>query len=554
MHPLALRRRLGFGHPKAQAPYNIIKLSFRSKWQQPQRNQKIGDVVISNDTNLPPGKWPLGRVVDLHPGKDGHVRVVTIKTKNGTIQRPVVKLSTLPIRNQEIPPQQNKQSNLSETTSKIFKPKFSSCIKTMFITLLTLMLILPAQCSYNIAQLKDNQAIYFDQISNMLLARVEWKLIVYFDMKPYWEGSDILTKYLYNIEKLCKICKQPLCEVIITQFEHGYNELDHYNHLLLGQQFNDDATKRSRAKRSLINGIGNIAHSLFGVLDDQFAEQYKKDIELLRLNQKHIATLWKNQTSIVEVEHNLLQRIESTMDKQHKVINQHINKLDRITNNSSEKIQDIMNSNEFTLSAIIINNMLLNLKTIQEYLLDTIADLHYGTFNVHLITPEHLRNELNIISGQLSRELSLPINNMMGDLPKLYHLLKVKAKVTKEYFIFEIRIPLVTRDYYEIYNLIPIQQGNKSSMISIKPIADYIALNIQKDSYLPMTQADIQKCRQFDEYTYLCMLRTPIYHMTSDKSLCVRSDVTSHCVIINDSCKASWLELHEVNTYLFSCC
>ncbi|CAH2095358.1 unnamed protein product [Euphydryas editha] len=354
-------------------------------------------------------------------------------------------------------------------------------------------------------------------------------------MKPYWEGSDILTKNLYNIEKLCKICKQPLCEVIITQFEHGYKELDHYNHLLLGQQFNDDATKRSRAKRGLINGIGNIAHSLFGVLDDQFAEQYKKDIELLRLNQKHIATLWKNQTSIVEAEHNLLQRIESTMDKQHKVINQHINKLDRITNNFSEKIQDIMNSNEFTLSAIIINNMLLNLKTIQEYLLDTIADLHYGTFNVHLITPEQLRNELNIISGQLSRDLSLPINNMMGDLPKLYHLLKVKAKVTKEYFIFEIRIPLVTRDHYEVYNLIPIQQGNNSSMISI----------IQKDSYLPMTQADVQKCRQFDEYTYLCMLRTPIYHMTSDKNLCVRSDVTSHCVIINESCKASWLELHE---------
>ncbi|XP_047543294.1 uncharacterized protein LOC125075630 [Vanessa atalanta] len=169
----------------------LCQLSARSKWQQLQQNQQIGDLVIIHDTNLPPGKWLLGRVVDLHPGKDGHVRVVTVKTKNGNIQRPVVKLSTLPISNKGSLLQQSKQSTSSETASKIFKPKVRSGIKTMLITLFTMLLILPTQCSYNIAQLKDNQAIYFDKISNMHLARGEWKLIVYFDMKPYWEGSEI---------------------------------------------------------------------------------------------------------------------------------------------------------------------------------------------------------------------------------------------------------------------------------------------------------------------------------------------------------------------------
>lgn len=41
---------------------------------------------------------------------------------------------------------------------------------------------------------------------------------------------------------------------------------------MVNQHFN------SRQRRGLINGVGYVAKSLFGVLDERFAEQYKKDI------------------------------------------------------------------------------------------------------------------------------------------------------------------------------------------------------------------------------------------------------------------------------------
>lgn len=40
-----------------------------------------------------PLQWALGRIVALHPGQDGIVRVVTVKTKSGEFKRPVKKLS-----------------------------------------------------------------------------------------------------------------------------------------------------------------------------------------------------------------------------------------------------------------------------------------------------------------------------------------------------------------------------------------------------------------------------------------------------------------------------
>lgn len=69
----------------------------RKKWKHCQSNIKINDVVIVRENNLPPNAWVLGLVTDVHPGPDGLIRVVTLKSKNKLYQRPVVKLSPLPI-------------------------------------------------------------------------------------------------------------------------------------------------------------------------------------------------------------------------------------------------------------------------------------------------------------------------------------------------------------------------------------------------------------------------------------------------------------------------
>ncbi|XP_011860830.1 PREDICTED: uncharacterized protein LOC105557982 [Vollenhovia emeryi] len=41
---------------------------------------KVGTLVLISDERYPPGKWPLARVLELHPGPDGLTRVVTVKT------------------------------------------------------------------------------------------------------------------------------------------------------------------------------------------------------------------------------------------------------------------------------------------------------------------------------------------------------------------------------------------------------------------------------------------------------------------------------------------
>ncbi|GFT94629.1 DUF1759 domain-containing protein [Trichonephila clavipes] len=68
----------------------------RKKWQDAQPNLKEDDIVLIKEEG-PPGTWPMARVLQVHPGNDGLVRVATVKTQDSVFKRPVHKLHKLPI-------------------------------------------------------------------------------------------------------------------------------------------------------------------------------------------------------------------------------------------------------------------------------------------------------------------------------------------------------------------------------------------------------------------------------------------------------------------------
>lgn len=76
-------------------------LNQRKKWQQGKSNVENNTIVLIKEDNLPPSRWLLGRIVDTHKGHDGLVRVVTIKTKDATIKRPISKICVLPVSDDE---------------------------------------------------------------------------------------------------------------------------------------------------------------------------------------------------------------------------------------------------------------------------------------------------------------------------------------------------------------------------------------------------------------------------------------------------------------------
>ena len=65
---------------------------------------QVGDLVLFEGGSGKRTDWPLARVVALHPGRDGHVRMVTLRTKYGETRRPVQAVVALELDEmQELP-------------------------------------------------------------------------------------------------------------------------------------------------------------------------------------------------------------------------------------------------------------------------------------------------------------------------------------------------------------------------------------------------------------------------------------------------------------------
>ena len=73
----------------------LPELQRRQKWLQPKPNISKGDLVLLQEENVPRNLWPMGRVIDTYPSKDGLVRSVKLKTKNTELVRPVTKIVML---------------------------------------------------------------------------------------------------------------------------------------------------------------------------------------------------------------------------------------------------------------------------------------------------------------------------------------------------------------------------------------------------------------------------------------------------------------------------
>lgn len=74
-------------------------LQTRNKWERPTDSITLNDLVIIRTPNVPPATWPLARVVELLPGKDGHVRVARVRTATSEFVRPITQLCVVPLTN-----------------------------------------------------------------------------------------------------------------------------------------------------------------------------------------------------------------------------------------------------------------------------------------------------------------------------------------------------------------------------------------------------------------------------------------------------------------------
>ena len=73
----------------------VPSLSSRKRWYQSRKNLQVNDIVLLVSPESPRAHWPLGKVIEVYSGKDGHIRAVKLQVGDKQLVRPIVKLCPL---------------------------------------------------------------------------------------------------------------------------------------------------------------------------------------------------------------------------------------------------------------------------------------------------------------------------------------------------------------------------------------------------------------------------------------------------------------------------
>lgn len=68
------------------------ELQRRNKWQEREPNLTSDDIVLIKEDNALVLSWPMGRIVQIYPDKEGIVQNYDIRTSTGILKRNVTRL------------------------------------------------------------------------------------------------------------------------------------------------------------------------------------------------------------------------------------------------------------------------------------------------------------------------------------------------------------------------------------------------------------------------------------------------------------------------------
>lgn len=575
----------------------LARLQQRPKWLKTHENIKIGELVLIKEENLPPTKWKLGRVTATHPGDDQIVRVVTVKTDTSEFKRSLSKLCRLPSNvsqltpqptpNQTSPLKRQQDSPLMKKNSKkvpklqkvssvntcttspteqtqqdwknkvISKPALTRVYKSSIssTTLIIAMTILGLVCQVlgviqpiKISPFKRDPGIYFEQIGNARLITDEWNVLVYYNLTNYWLELAGIEGAVQNIKSLYTNRSQTLehSTNILEQFKHKMDNINLTNRILFQGS--------TRKKRSPFDIIGSFANSAFGLLDQNFARQYEKDIKRFNTNEEYLLNLFKSQTSIAESTINIIKRDEKTITEQFRRIKQQMQLIENSTNTAVTELNRAQTISDLALYTLMIMN---NYETTQKMLLDMVMDSRSGNINPLLITPAQLQGQIDQIRDKLPNTVVLPESSSHDDILLIYHLMSATVAVMAQTIILRIKIPLIYNENFQLYKLnsVPILHEEKFSWII--PSTPYLVVNLKRDQFYPINVFEFDKCKLVHDGTYLCQQHHPIYNLQSKESHCEmqllrhEQNLPPTCNIKITAIEPTWIQLARPNTWIY---
>lgn len=249
-----------------------------------------------------------------------------------------------------------------------------------------------------------------------------------------------------------------------------------------------EAYQHNNRKKRAINWIGSAFHWAFGLMDSDDAKEYADSINNV---------------------HNTTDRIHNIVEKQTTLLEEHI----KITNGTFTKMEEQLKELEFkseflkiesikTKNQIAINDMVMKLVAILKLMIMEHGRISKKLINAlespitgkitQFVPTSTLEKDLKIIEHELKENQKLPINVDYENPLHIFKFTTITSSLYLQLLMIEITIPVIEREHYSAYKIIPVPTNINDYHVLIIPSTQFVLVNNKNNEYIPIST---------DEYT-----------------------------------------------------
>lgn len=411
---------------------------------------------------------------------------------------------------------------------------------------------------FNVHNFEDESGIHSEKIGNLQYFVKKWNLITYIDLEPYIKNSEIIENGIQDLKKYCINSQNESCFNLkeINLIENRQKSTINSQREIIGMLH----TNTRRYKRSLLffNYVGKFNRMVFGNLDEDDKQEIDNHIDILANSDREILTMIRKQTQIVKNKflrtQDVIQSLDTDLNITKNIVNIHINKI-------YSEIHDLEKIERIISTTSLLGRYTSEQEVDTELLTNAILFAKEGNIHPKLFQRKDLLSIIDMIKlDQTDVDFPITDNPTISDVSKIS---EIKVYFSNFKLVYVIEIPLVTKESFELWRhySIPIHQKFPNSKIYayIKPSDDYVALSINKDKYMQLSNDNLNRCKKI-ESKFICQAH-PIYDINENnpceiKILAQRylsDENINNCNIkIKQMYEPFFKNLDNDNTWLFS--
>lgn len=199
-----------------------------------------------------------------------------------------------------------------------------------------------------------------------------------------------------------------------------------------------------------------------------------------------------------------------------------------------------------------IPNMITQFESIQNQLVDVMTDIHHGKINPLIIKPTQLKKEIKLIKLVLQLRGEASIDYIYG-IGELYKVMTMTCRVFEDKIVLRLTIPMTDLYTFNLLRVIPIPIIKRARFQFIDSHPTYVAVNVDKNEYVELSDADITRGIELHNNPLLCTLKTPKYVLNTSMSCVMNNYVNKsldRCHGINTTPVTEFIQLQR-NTWLY---